>query len=117
MELTLETDDATTGDQDDPFDMNEGTYVDLALLVPDGRVDQDSEITVTIVLNGATFGDTVQINDFKTRGINLDIVNGSKKDGRVGDRSVSVGFEAGELGVLRVPVLWRLTTIIVRPSG
>ena len=94
LELTLGTDDATTSD----FDENEGTYVDLALLVPDGTVNADSEITVTVTLNGATFGNTVQINDFKTQGANLNIVNGSKKDGRVGDRSVSVGFKAGENG-------------------
>ena len=91
MELTLATDDADTGDA---FDMNEGTYVDLAMLVPGGTVADNSEITVTVTLNGATFGNTVQINDFKTQGANLSIVNGSKKDGRVGDRSVSVGFEA-----------------------
>ena len=92
MELTLETDDAETGDD---FAMNEGTYVDLALLVPDGAVNKDSEITLTVVLHGATFGNTVQINDFKTRGTGLAIVNGSKKDGRSdGDRSVSVGFKA-----------------------
>ena len=91
LELTLMTDDATTTE----FNENEGTYVDLAMLVPDpGTVADKSEITVTIMLNGATFGNTVQINDFKTRGLNLNIVNGSKKDGRVGDRSVSVGFKA-----------------------
>ena len=92
MELTLATDDPDTGSA---FEMNEGTYVDLALLVPDGTVNTDSEITVTFTLGGATFGNTVQINDFKTRGTGLSIVNGSKKDGRNdGDRSVSVGFKA-----------------------
>jgi hypothetical protein len=91
LELTLMTDDPTSTE----FDENEGTYVDLAMLVPDpGSVAANSEITVTVTLNGATFGNTVQINDFKTQGDGLSIVNGSKKDGRVGDRSVSVGFKA-----------------------
>ena len=95
LELTLETDDTTTTE----FNENEGTYVDLALLVPNGTVNTNSEITVTVTLNGATFGNTVQINDFSSRGTGLSIVNGSKKDGRVGDRSVSVGYKAtGEIG-------------------
>ena len=108
MELTLGTyDDMGTTD----FADDEGTYVDLALVVPggpinnnpnpngeDGSVGAESEIFVTITLKGATFGNTVQINDFETQGDNLNIVNGSKTGGRVGDRSVSVGFKAeGEI--------------------
>ena len=88
-ELDLIADDATTAD------MNEGTHVSLALVAPDG-VGANSEVTITFTLNGAVFGNTVQISDFKSNDDDLDVVNGTKEGGRSGeDNTVSVRFKAG----------------------
>ena len=97
IELTLTADDpATPPNQGDPA-VDESTRVELELFKPgDGtqNIGADSEITVTFTLHGAKFGNTIQINDFKTSPDDLEVVNGSKKDGRVGDSSVTVGFKA-----------------------
>ena len=103
MGLTLLS-DVTTGEDADEVD--ESTRVELALYkADDGDIDTDSEIILTVTLNGAEFRNTVGIDDIElsppsTVGNNpqWEIVRGSRADGRIGDSSVSVGIRVvGEL--------------------
>lgn len=103
QELDLVTDDDTETMHD------ERTRVELVLVKPadddtttdreENKVSDNSEVVVTITLRGATFGNTVQINDFELSGVDNDpavweIVSGSKVGGRAGTGSVSVGIKA-----------------------
>ena len=107
--------DLVTKDDTDTTMHDERTRVELVLVKPkdnpdtDGRdesiVSNKSQVLVTIDLLGATFGNTVQINDFELSGVDNDdpvaweIVSGSKVEGRAGASSVSVGIKAVGLGL------------------
>ena len=103
QELDLVTDDDTATTEYD-----ERTRVELTLAKPgdDGMVSGGSEVVITITLGGATFGNTVQINDFGLKHANVNegvgnwaVVSGSKVGGRAGTSSVSVGIRALEAGL------------------
>ena len=106
QELDLVTEDDTTTPDD------ERTRVEFVLYkeAVDGSVNSGSEIVLTITLGGATFGNTVQINDFELSvgggtNDNWELVSGSKVGGRAGTSSVSVGIKATDAGLRAQPTL------------
>ena len=91
-DLELQTDDEeTTGAEED-----EQTSVDLTLFLPNDAsvsVAADSELEVTLTLNGATFGEAVNWTDIEVGG-DLSKVTGSQHDGRRGDQSITLRVKA-----------------------
>ena len=99
--LTLQVDDTATTEADE----DEQTSVDLTLFLPnDGEttVGVDSELEVTLTLNGARFGQAVNWTDIELMGGAADAtgftkVGGSQKDGRRNDSSVTLKVTTGEI--------------------
>ena len=96
LDLTLAGDRDIDANNDGQDDGREGTRVELQIVLPnETNVLTGSEAEVTITLDGAVFGQSVQWTDI-THGIDLTKVSGSQSGGRAGDDSVT--FKIGTNG-------------------
>ena len=100
--------DLVTDDDEDTADVDERTRVEFVLYKPDNnnptplattaQWESGSEIVLTVELGGASFGNTVQINDFElspaSSADTWELVSGSKVGGRAGTDFVEVGIKA-----------------------
>ena len=112
-DLELQTDDEeTTGAEED-----EQTSVDLTLFLPNDAsvsVAADSELEVTLTLNGATFGEAVNWTDIEVLGANLSKVTGSQHDGRRGDESVTLRVTTDGISLTSSAVMENIFPVTTR---